>query len=76
MFGSIGGAQREVARAVQKSVLRAGGARQEQGALDGLSRPVQAYRDVIHGHPEGCGHLLARKASRTSSALAMDVGVS
>jgi hypothetical protein len=59
MSGSVGGAPREVARAAQKPVLRAGGAPQEQGALDGLSRPVQTDRDVIHGHPEGCGHLLA-----------------
>jgi hypothetical protein len=61
MPGSVSFAQREVARAAQKPMLWAGSARQEQGALDGLSRPVQAYRDVIYGQPEGCCHLSVQR---------------
>jgi hypothetical protein len=66
MSGSIGCAPWEVARTAQKPVLRAGGARQEQGALAGLPRPVQAYRLGMHAHPEGCGHLLAGLAKRST----------
>ena len=59
MSGSIGCGLPEVACAAQEIVLRTGATREEQGAIDGLSRPVQAYRDVIHAQPEGCCHLLA-----------------
>ena len=64
MSGSIGCTPRQVAGAVQKPVLRAGGARQEHGALESLARPVQAYCNVIDAHPEGGGHLLARFATQ------------